>query len=818
MQRVTFFEGLIQDVRYGLRMLAKRPGFTVAAVLVLALGIGANTAMFSVVQAVLLRPLPYQHSDRLTVIWQTDAQHRATGAVFDTYREFETWQRYSHSFEKLAAGTWATSGETLLWRGDRREVLAIPVSVDFFSMLGLPAAQGRTFTAADLSNPCSVVLAHGFWQSRLDGAPGLVGRSLTLGDKDCAVVGIMPKDFSFYPKQTGLWTLITPDSAYAKQPWDTSVGVFGLLKPGVSRAGAEAELTVLQKRIMGEAPAYWVRLNLLPVVLDLQQEFTWLTGRNLRTSLIVLFGAVFFVLLIACVNVANLLLGRASERQRELGIRAALGSGRARLVRQLLTESVLLAACGAALGGLIAFDGIRYLRAANPVDLPPGNPVSLNWQVFSFTAVITVLTGLLFGIVPAWKASRLDLNEMLKASGRGIAGALSHGAGKILVTAEVALSLILLASAGLLIESVDRLGSTPLGFQPDHLLVERLALPSATYPKPEQRIRLYDRLPLDLGALPGVRGVALSPQFGSEGNLLAVEGRASPSASAGPTVNAQSVSAGYFQVMGIRLLRGREFDTRDRGQTLPVAVVNQALAREYFPNEDPVGRQIKLGKAEDDKPWLTIVGIADDVKSTTVFKEMGYVEDPTVYRPLKQDPVAPVSIYLRTAGDPLLLAPAVRREIFGLDGNLAPADPQTMNQWLAQFRTQPRLRAIVLSVFAGLALLLTIIGVYSVLSQLVLQWTHEIGVRMALGAGRRDVLSLVVGRGIALVLAGIGIGVAAGLALTRLMAGLLYGIKPADPATFLEVSFLLATVALCASYIPARRATKVDPMVALRHE
>src|SRR5215472_12698526 len=403
MPRMTFLEGLIQDVRYGLRMLAKRPGFTAATVLVLALGIGANTAMFSVVQAVLLRPLPYRHPDRLVVVWQTDSEHRETGGWFDAYREFETWEQYNHSFEKVAAATWASSGETLLWQGDRREVLAIPVSVNFFSMLGVPAQQGRTFTAADLANPCSVVLAYSFWQSRLGGTSGLVGRTLTRGDKDCAVVGIMPKDFTFYPKQTQLWTLITAESAYAKHPWDTSVGVFGLLRPGVSRAAAEGELAGLQKRIMVEAPPYWVRLNFSPDVLDLQQDFTWLTGRNLRTSLIVLFGAVFFVLLIACVNVANLLLGRASERQRELGIRTALGSGRARLVRQLLTESVLLAACGAALGGLIAFAGIRYLRTANPVDLPPGNSVSLNWQVFLFTAVVTVLTGLLFGLVPAWK-------------------------------------------------------------------------------------------------------------------------------------------------------------------------------------------------------------------------------------------------------------------------------------------------------------------------------------------------------------------------------------------------------------------------------
>ena len=486
----ALMDPLVRDLRFGLRMIKNSPGFTAVAIITLALGIGANTAIFSLLDAVLLRPLPYQNANRLTVIWQSDAKRQKTGAIFDTYREFEEWTRHSHSFEKLAALTWATAGGILVWQGKPQQVLAIPTSVDFFSLLGVHAAQGRTFASEDLKNPCTVVLSHGFWQDNLGGAPHLVGRSLIINKKACTVAGIMPKDFSFYPIQTQLWTLLTPDSAYAKHPWESEVGVFGLLKPGVSRASAQAELITLQKRMIGEAPPDLTALRMLPDVLNLQREFTWLAGRNLRTSLITVFVAAALVLLIACVNVANLLLGRASERQKELGIRAALGSGRSRLIRQLLTESMLLSVGGASFGIFIAIAGIRYFRAANAVQLPPGNPVTANWQVLAFTAFLAILTGLLFGLVPAWKVSRLDLNEALKESSRSISrGALSHRAGRVMVVAEVALSLALLVGAGLLIESVGRLNSTPLGFQPDHILTATIRLPSSAYPKPEQRIR-----------------------------------------------------------------------------------------------------------------------------------------------------------------------------------------------------------------------------------------------------------------------------------------------------------------------------------------
>ncbi|HLW43849.1 MAG TPA: ABC transporter permease [Candidatus Acidoferrales bacterium] len=808
-----FIETLLQDIRYALRMLRKSPGFTAIAVLTLALGIGANTAIFSIADAVLLRPLPYNNANRLVVVWQSDAQHRTTGAWFDTYREFQEWRQYSHSFANLAAATWANRSETILdWSGNPQRVLSIPVTVDFFSMLGVQPARGRTFDSADLQNPCTVVLSDGFWHGVL-GGQNIVGNTLTLNGQTCAVVGIMPKNFSFYPKQTQLWNLITPQSDYAKHPWKWQVGVFGLLNPGVSRASAEDELSALQEGIVHEAPPNSMPEKALPDILDLQFNFTWLAGRNLRTSIIVLLAAVAFVLLIACVNIAGLLLGRASERSKEFGIRAALGSSRFRTIRQLVTESMLLSGCGALLGTFAAIAAVRYLNAANPVELPPGNPVTIDWRILLFTAALAVVTGLLFGLFPAWKASRCDLNNLLKKNAPS-----SSRVNKLFVVAQVALSLILLAGAGLLIESLFHLTSTPLGFEPRNLLAGYIDFPGKAYPASAQRLNFYDKLEDNISALAGVKGVAFAPLSAYDGNPLAVEGRyVAPNARA-DDVCQQPASSNYFQVMDIPLLRGREFDSGDREKTLPVAIINEALAREYFPNEDPLGKRIKVGDSDNKDPWLTIVGIVGNVKSFTVFKEMGYAADPCVYLPLKQDGGDSVAILIRTAGNPGLLIPAVRSEFSKLDGTLPPPDLTTMNDWLAQFLTQPRFRTFLLSIFAAMALLLCAVGIYGVLGQSVAQRRHEIGIRMAVGAQPRDILRLIIWQGIVLTLAGIVIGIAGSLALARLIVNLLYDVGATDPLTFGLVAVLVIIVSLAACYIPARRAMRVDPMVALRYE
>ena len=812
---------LWQDLRYGLRMLVKKRVFTAVVVLTLGLGIGANSALFSIVNSVLLRPLPYKDPDRLVAVWESEVGHGPNSKVFASFRDFQEWQAHSHSFEQLEACTWAWyEGRPLIWHGTAQRVTAIPATAGLFSLLGVQAAQGRTFKPNDLKSGCAVVLSHGFWQSRLGGMPGLVGSSLTLADQACTVLGIMPKGFDFYPKQTDLWTLITPQSEFERQPLDSAVAVFGRLKPDVSQANAQAELAVLHQQVVREAPpGNWVS-QFVPVVYNLQEEFTWLAGRNLRTGLLVLFGAVVCVLLIACVNVANLQVARSSERQKELAVRVALGSGRVRLVRQLLTESLVLTLLGAVLGVILAVASVGWFRSTNVVELPPGNPVSVNLQVLVFTGGLAILAGLLSGLMPAWKASRIDLNEALKETSRGVAqGVLSHPTTRLFVIAEVALSLILLAGAALLIQSLARLNSAPLGFRPDHLLTAQVVLPTPSYPRFSQRAAFYDKLISSLSMLPAVEEVAMSSSLPPGGgyNALTVAGRAAPNTEVGD-VGIEEVSADYFRMMGIPLLRGRRFESSDRENSQPAAIVNEALVREYFPNEDPVGRQIRLGKPDDKAPWLTIVGTVGNVKGTTVYKEMGYEESPLVYRPLHQVAGGSMGIFLRTTGSFAGLAAAVQHEVSALDSTVLIYDVKTMEERISQSLAHPRFRAILLGIFAGLALLLAAVGIYGVLSETTLQRTHEMGIRMALGAERRDVLGLVIRQGLVLTLGGVVIGLVAALALTRFLVSMLYGVKPADPQTLGIVSLLLIGVAMLASYIPARRATKVDPMVALRYE
>ena len=575
MNIVVSIETFGRDLRYALRGLRKSPGFTVIAILTLALGIGANTAVFSVVDAALLRPLPYRNADRLVMIAQRLAKEPAP--IFDTYREFEEWNRISNSFETMAAATWAARLQTILsWHGEKTKIMAVPVSVNFLSMLGVSAAQGRTFAPKDRTSACTVVLAYPFWQKQLGGTQEWIGKSLTLDDRACTIVGVMPKDFSLYPKRTELWTLITPGSQFVQKPWDMPMIAFGLLNPGVSRSAAQAELAGIQSRIITENPS-WAAMKLEPALEDLQSEFTLLTGRNLRRSLFILFAVVGFVLLIACVNVANLLVGRATVRQKELGVRSALGAGRARLIRQLLTESAVLSLLGAGLGVFLAILCVRFIATEEAMQLPPGNPISVNWEALVFTFILAILTGVLFGVVPAWKASRLDLNEVLKQSQPTASRvATSHRTSRNLVVAEMALSLIVLVAAGLLIQSLIRLTTAPLGYERDGLLTADLRLPASSYPKPEDSMRFWDRLGLKLASLPGVQGVAFASSLalarGTE--RVTIAGAGSPSRVV-TALQSEPVSGGYFRVVGIPLLQGREFSDVDRFNSMPVAIVNE---------------------------------------------------------------------------------------------------------------------------------------------------------------------------------------------------------------------------------------------------
>jgi putative ABC transport system permease protein len=813
-------ESLIQDARFGLRVLRRRPAFTVVVVVVLALGIGANTAMFSIVDAVLLRPLPYRDSDRLVLVWQSSKEHSATGEWFNTYREFEEWQRNSHSFEKLSALTWAVSEKTLLWHGKMQSALVIPASVDFFSMLGVDAAIGRTFEQPDLHEGCTAVLSHAFWQNELGAPANLVGRSIPIDQKECRIVGVMPKNFSFYPTHSALWMLITPSSEFARDSWGSVTGVFGRLKPGVGRAAAEAELSTLQQHILPEAPRDLALPQAVPVVLNLQSEFTWLAGRNLRTALTLLFAAVFFVLLIACVDVANLLQAQSADRQRELAIRASLGAGRARIVRQLLVESALLASAGALLGTFFAFVALQLFRARNPIELPPGNPVQLDWQVLAFTALLAITSAVLFGLAPAWKATRLDLNEALKGSRQNASQIWTmRGGGSLVIAVEVGLSLVLLAGAGLLIQSLARLAATPLGFRADHLQTASVRLPKNRYNSPSEKVQFFERLTEQIGSIPGVQRVSMASSFFLSGsNILAVEGKRFSRGSAPHNIAAETVDENFLQVMGIPLLQGRSFDSRDRANTQPVAMINQALATRYFPNEDSVGHQIKLSLPDDSKPWLTIIGVVGNVKTQTVFEEMGYVEPPAVYRPLTQEPSASLSLLVRTNDDPNTVTNPIREKLLAVDNETTLANVKTMEERLYDLESQPRFRTVVLTAFAALALILAALGIYGVLLQSVVRRTKEIGIRMALGATRESVVQMILGQALRSVLIGLALGLTGTLSAARTVSGLLYNVSPANPATLAAVSAILICIAMLASYLPARRATTVDPLNALRSE
>jgi len=816
------FNDFLHDLRFGARIFLRNPGFTVVVVITLGLGIGANTAIFSFVDAVLVRPLPYNRPDQLAVVLSAETGRTGPSKLFDSYSDFEEWKRNSNSFEQLEACTWARPGSTLKWQGAAQRVLAVPVSAGFFSLLGSAASQGRTFDENDSNNGCAVVLSHRFWQSHLAGASEVIGATLTLDDTACTVVGVMPEDFEFYPKQTDLWMLITSDSTFARAPLNSQVIVVGRLKHGIGNNVAQAELAMLHQRVVDAAPAGSWLSRVEPIVDPLREDFTWLAGRNLDRSLLLLFGAVGFILLIACINIANLLLGRGSQRQKELAIRVALGSGRSRLVRQLLTESLLLSLSSATFGACLAVAGVRYFRAANPVELPPGNVVVVNIRALSFAASLALLTTLLFGLFPALKVSKLDLNEVLKASSRSMTrGALGHRFGKLLVISEVTLSIVLLSGASLLIESAVRLRSSDLGFNTHQLLSARVDLPEKDYSSPQQRLTFYDKLTSAIESLPRVQGVAMASGFpltASGNNALAISGRDVPATGGIGDVTIETVSQDYFNVMNISLIDGRSFGSQDRPTTQQVAIVNEALVHEYFPDENVIGKQIKLGEANGKAPWLTIVGVVGNVKRTIVYKEMDFIVPASVYRPASQSAGNSMAIMLRMDNGGTAEGSFLERIVSSLDSNVPVSDIKTMDERVSDFQSYPRFRAALLGLFAAVALALAAIGIYGVLSQSVAQRTQEIGIRLALGAQRRDIIALVLRQGMTLVVSGVSLGVVASLLLMRLISSLLYNTSPTDPITLAINSAVLVGVALLACSIPAKRATTVDPMVALRCE
>ena len=774
--------------------------------------------MFSVVDAVLLHPLPFRNPDRLVVIWEKFASNPNSPPVFDSYRDFENWRSGSQSFERLAPATWKADGQILTGAGTAREVFAMPVGVEFFPLLGVQPELGRTFQPEDLREGCTVVLKHSFWIETFGGQTNVIGRHIELNQNACTIVGVMPPGFAFFPDAAALWTLITPAGDIARNP-ASAVGVFALLKPGISIQRAQQEVQALYKRSPGNDLG---DIHVKPAIFPLAEQFAYLTGPTLRLSVMVLFGAVSFVLLIGCLNIANLLLGKAVARQKEMAVRAALGSGRARLIRQLLTEALLLAVAGATLGVLLALTAVHYFRILNPIPMPPGNPVTVNLPVLGFTASLAVVTALLFGLVPALKASRVDLMDALRATAHTASGSLTARTLRSgLVVAEVALSLALLVGAGLLIQSVERLASVPLGFRTDGMLAMPITLPKWSYPTANRRALFY-RAALDrTSRLRDVATAAFTSSLPPDrfgGSLLAVDGRPSPALSAAALdVGEASVSSGYFQALGVPLLLGRGFQASDGENSPEVAIVNQALVRKYFPNESPIGRRIRLPQPKTDPPWLTIVGVVADEKAQDFFHPMSWNETPSVFRPLDQDPPSRTYLVFRAPTGSTVTS-TIQKQIAALDSNVPIGEVKTINADISQKLSYPHLRAIILTAFAGLALLLAGIGLYAVLSQLIAQRTQEFGVRMALGAQSSSLLKLVIREGMVLTLAGLAAGLTIAASLTGLLSSLLYGVKATDPLTLAGVSLVLVLVTLLATYIPARRASKVDPMVALKYE
>ena len=806
---------LLQDVRYAVRTLWKSPGFTLVAVLALALGIGANTAIFSVVKAVLLSPLPYPEPERL--VWVREVNPGSD--ILDepaSMPNYNDWRTQGRSFDGIAAFGYA--GGTIT-DGDREpeRVAGMSTSANFFQVVGVAPALGRGFLPEEEAAGKNrvVVISHGLWQRRFGGSPDAVGKTITITGNPHTIVGVAPANFKTPvpgPKPPDLWFPIAFNFDESRRRSDF-LNVVGRLKEGATVEQARAELEAVAARLAEEHPstnAGWT--------VKVEPLHERVVG-NVRQALWVLMGVVGFLLLISCANVANLLLARAAGRRQEIAVRTALGARRGRLIRQFLTESLLLGLAGGGLGLVLAAWGVELLVALSPGNIPRLEEVGLDARVLAFTLGVSALTGVVFGLLPALSASKTDVSVSLKEGGsRGsTAGAGASRLRSTLVVAEIAITVVLLAGAGLMIRSFMAVQAVDPGFRADRILTFDFALPMTKYKEEPQRAAFFEQLTTRAATLPGVERAAVIdtlPLTGS-GNVSAfvIEGRPPL-----PTEKVQdaeffSVTPDYFDALGIPLVRGERLTERHRADVPDVAVVNEAMARRYWPGEDPVGKRLNIGDPEK-TPWITVIGVVRDARTDGLDKE----PYPQMYVPSAQFPFRAMTFVARTAGDPAGVAPALRRELASIDRDLPLYNVRTMEQVLSDSISRRRFQMVLIAAFAGVGLLLAAVGIYGVISYGVAQRRHEIGVRMALGARAADILKLVVGRGLWLTLAGVGVGLVGAFTLTRVMASLLYGVSAADPLTYVCVSLGLLGVALLACLIPARRATKVDPMVALRYE
>jgi putative ABC transport system permease protein len=812
-RRMNVFGDFWQDLRYGLRTLVKNPGFTAVAVIALALGIGANSAIFSVVNTVLLRPLPYKDPERLVMVWEDNTRHgypRDTPAAGN----YIDWRDQSQVFESMAAMT--DQSFNLTGAGDPEKIEGERVSANLFSLLGVEPQLGRAFSPEEDQPGRShvIIISHGLWQRRFGSDMKITGKPLTLNGESYEVIGVMPPDFHFPSRDAEMWVPIAFTSEEAANRRRHYLQVVARMKPGVTLEQARAEMTAIATRLQQQYPNS--NTNLGATVTSLHD---YVAG-NIKPALLVLLGAVGFVLLVACANVANLLLARAAVRQKEIAIRVALGASRFRLLRQFLTESILLAALGGGLGLLLSLWGVSLLQAFIPENISQVKAVTVDGKVLLFTLLVSLLTGLIFGLAPATQASNFNLNETLKEGGRdssaGNRGARIRG---LLVVAEVAVSLLLLIGAGLLINSFLRLRHVDPGFRTDNLLTMKVVLPKTKYPDPARRAAFYTELLRRVEALPGVKSAAVTTNLPlyRQGNSIsiAIEGRPEPPPGQEPTVVTRVVSPHYFQTMGIQLLQGRELGAEDRQDSPAAVVISETMAHKFWPGEDAMGKRISAGKPQSPDDWIRVVGVVKDVRQF----ELDADPKPQMYFSYEQAGFfEPNDLVVSTSVEPLSLAATVRKAVWEIDKDQPVSDIRTMEAILADSIARQRFSMLLFGIFAALALVLAAVGIYGVMSYSVAQRTREIGLRMALGAQRSDVLKMVVGQGLKLVLIGVVFGLAAAFILTRLMSSLLFGVSATDPVTFITISLVLVGVAVLSSFIPAHRATKVDPMVALRAE
>jgi putative ABC transport system permease protein len=808
---------LWQDLRYSFRLLLKNPSFTLIAVLTLALGIGANTAIFSVVNAVLLRPLSYNNQQRIVAIQELgpDAKLRQV-----TPANFLDWRAQSDSYEHMAAIFERTAN--LANETEAERINLAMTSANFFEVFSLQAQHGRFFLPEDeqAGHAPIVVIAQGLWQRRFGGDPEIVGKAITLDGRSYTVVGVAPAGFQ-YPNKTDVWV---PPYRLVPTPNETMdigrargfgfLSAVALLKPEVPLRRAKAEMESITAALRQQYPE--TNNNRFNAVVTLHTHLVGDTGKILW----LLFGAVFFVLLIACANVANLMLARATARQKEMAIRVSLGAGRWRIVRQLLTESLLLALLGGSAGVWLSWWSIDLLTRLLPKDFPRIQDINLDYFVLGFTVVISLLTGIIFGFAPAWQISKVDIQETLKESSRGAAGSLKRNRLRsLLVVTEVALSLVLLVGAGLLFRSFLQLQAVKTGFSPEQVLTMRLSPSGANFREDEQYSRFYNQVAQHIATISGVEAVgAINTLPLSKGPTTAIwiEGRPLLPVDQWPSVNYRNVTPDYFRALNIPVLQGRAFDERDTSTAPLVALINQAAADRDFAGENPVGKRFNTGgRDRNNQPiWLEIVGVVGDIRSL----ELNSEPTPEIYSASAQDAFGNMSFAIRTSVEPASLAAAVRQAVQEVDKAQPVSEVRTMEAMVSESITQPRFNMVLLGIFGALALFLSAAGIYGVISYSATQRTHEIGIRMALGARPSEILQMVVGQGLKLVLLGVGIGLVAVFLLTRLMKSLLFGVSATDPLTFVMVSLALTAVAIVACLVPALRAAKTDPMVALHYE